>query len=370
MDSSIDRVFLNLPNEDLNDIYIADNIFNNLFICIEDNLNKDYIIKRLEKIKNYRIILDKLRLLPIIEQRSEEWYNIRQTMISASDFGQALNKGDYGTQKELIIKKVTNKSKDITYKAPLLWGVKYEEVATRIYQKRNNVRVFEFGLIKHNEYEFIGASPDGISELGIMLEIKCPFKRKISGKILDQYYYQIQGQLEVCDLEECDFLECEISEYETEKDFIADTYNDFILTKDLKEKGIVISYKNIEDEDFSYYYSNINDNINNMITWKNNIVTNFDIDVEYKVEYWKLIKYNNQRVYRDRDFFNKNIDNLKFIWDKILFYRNNNKKFIKDIVNNKNSKGKIYEFNKRDNDVVINGFAIKKTTSESDSLNI
>ena len=31
----------------------------------------------------------------------------------------------------------------------LLWGVKYEEVANKIYMKRNKVEVFEFGLIKH-----------------------------------------------------------------------------------------------------------------------------------------------------------------------------------------------------------------------------
>jgi hypothetical protein len=32
--------------------------------------------------------------------------------------------------------------------------------------------------MKNSEYEFFGASPDGISEVGVMVEIKCPYKRK------------------------------------------------------------------------------------------------------------------------------------------------------------------------------------------------
>ena len=71
-----------------------------------------------------------------------------------------------------------------------------------------------------------------------MLEIKCPFKRKINGSIPDQYWMQIQGQLEVCNLEECDYLECELSEYENETEFIEDVENENVLTKDYKEKGI------------------------------------------------------------------------------------------------------------------------------------
>ena len=81
------------------------------------------------------------------------------------------------------------------------------------YLPENFFRLLFIGLIIHNQYKHIGASPDGISDLGIMLEIKCPFKRKIDGAIPEQYWMQIQGQLEVCDLEECDYLECKLWEY-------------------------------------------------------------------------------------------------------------------------------------------------------------
>lgn len=41
-----------------------------------------------------------------------------------------------------------------------------------------NTKIYEFGLMKNPHHDFFGASPDGISELGVMLEIKCPYKRR------------------------------------------------------------------------------------------------------------------------------------------------------------------------------------------------
>ena len=330
-------------------------IYNNVSVSVDDNVTKDYINNRLLKIVKYQNQLEELKKIPVIEQRSEEWYKARQTLISASDFGQALNRGEYGTQRDFIIKKVTGKSKEIKYKKPLLWGVKYEDVATSIYSKRNNVQVFEFGLIKHTELDYIGASPDGISDLGIMLEIKCPFSRKISGKIMEQYYDQIQGQLEVCDLDECDFLECEFEEYKDEEEFINNT-------DELKEKGIIIQYRENEDEEFKYLYSSLNDDIENIIKWKNNKIEEFDVTIDFKIDYWKIRKYNCQRVYRDKKLFEKMKNDLKFIWDKILYFRDNNSQYLKEILSNK--KAKIYNFKTKENEVVLNGFAIRNIESD------
>jgi len=332
-------------------------IYNNVSVSIDDNVTKDYINKRLLNILRYQLQLEELKKIPVIEQRSEEWYKARQTLISASDFGQALNRGEYGNQRDFIIKKVEGKSKEIKYKKPLLWGVKYEDVATAIYSKRNNVQVFEFGLIKHPELDYIGASPDGISDLGIMLEIKCPFSRKISGKIMEQYYDQIQGQLEVCNLDECDFLECEFEEYKNEDEFINDTNK-------LKEKGIIIQYRENEDEEFKYLYSSLDNNITDIIKWKNNKIEEFDVTIDFKIDYWKIRKYNCQRVYRDKELFEKMKNDLKFVWGKILYFRDNNNKpeYLKEILSNK--KAKIYNFKTKKNEVVINGFAIRNIEND------
>ena len=44
----------------------------------------------------------------------------------------------------------------------LLHGIKFEPVATQIYEKRNNVEVIEFGCLPHPYIPYFGASPDGI----------------------------------------------------------------------------------------------------------------------------------------------------------------------------------------------------------------
>lgn len=367
MDSAIDRVLTHYVSTygktyPHNIDKAVNYIFDNVSISVDDNVSRSYIKKRLDNILKYQLQLEDLKKIPVIEQRSDEWYKARQTMISASDFGQALNKGHYGNQKEFLIKKITGKSKEILFKAPLFHGIKLEQVATDLYSKRNRVKINEFGLIRHTEIPHIGASPDGISDFGIMLEIKSPYKRKINGSILEQYYYQIQGQLEVCNLNECDFLECEYDYYKNEEEFLND--ND-----ELKESGIIISYRNNNEEDFQYLYSSLNDSKEKMIHWRENKLSEFDILIDFKVEYWKIRKYHCQRVYRDVNFFNEESVDLKTLWEKIEYFRKeeNKNEFLTTIANNK--KTKIYDFSTKPSSPALSGFAFKNVENDYIDIN-
>ncbi|PNH02590.1 hypothetical protein TSOC_011417 [Tetrabaena socialis] len=127
----------------------------------------------------------------------------------------------------------------------------YEDVAQQVYCKRNGVRIHEFGLLKHPTVAHIGASPDGISELGVMLEIKCPYRRQITGEVPVQYYYQIQGQLEVCGLQECDYLELKLEE-SPRPDFY-DTAGHTIFP----ERGVVAEFYDSEAGKTVYTYSGV-----------------------------------------------------------------------------------------------------------------
>lgn len=364
-DSSIDRVYKYIENNVLGNIknvdniedYIVENIYKNLIISCEYNISRELIKNRLQKIKLYKKQLKEINKIPIIVQRSDEWFNTRKNLITASDMAQALNKGKFGNQKDFLTKKINNllnnNNKYIqSDNVALVWGVKYEEIANMIYMRRNDIKVYEYGLIKHPTISCFGASPDGISELGIMLEIKCPFRRVINGTIPEQYWMQIQGQLEVCDLEECDYLECKISEYQSEKEFLEDTNEDNILTKDLNEKGIIFDYK--ENNETKYIYSKLDMTIEELLEWKRDTIVEFDISVDYNITYWRLDKYLCNRVYRDNEFFEDNIKKLQYLWDKIIYYSNNNNKYFTDIVSNK--KKIIFDF-KELNDTILTNFA-------------
>ena len=369
MDSVIDRIYAyyNKKIDDIdgddNILFLINKIYDILVISIDDKINRNYIINRLKNIRNSKKRLEELKKIPIIEQRSDEWFNARKNMITASDMAQALNKGKFGNQKDFIIKKVTNliNNENVYLKTTdkiLLWGVRYEEVANKIYMSRNNVKTFEFGLIKHPDIDFFGASPDGISELGVMLEIKCPPKRKITGAIPDQYWMQMQGQLEVCNLDECDYLECKFSEYKKESDFILDKDVDQILSKDLKEKGIMIQID--ENDETRYLYSDVNLTIDQMLDWKNKIISNLGITEEYNIYYWKLTEYFCKRVKRDVNFFEENIKNLEFLWNKIKYFSDekNKNEYLKNIFNNNTKKGEIYNF--KNNKRTLSGFVFKQ----------
>jgi putative phage-type endonuclease len=280
------------------------------------------IKERIEKIRDYQIRLEKLKLIPRIEQRSPEWYAIRQTLITASDMGQALGIGKFGTAKDLIIKKCGYKELP-PFNAtlpPLKWGVMFEPVAADIYRNRNGkIELFEFGLIPHPTVSYLGASPDGATATGILLEIKCPYMRKITGEIPDQYYYQIQAQLDTCDLDECDYIELKFSKYELYKDYKDDTdIETGTLSQNRMEKGIIIE---IRDEDPPrYIYSPICMTLSQSDEWVENNTANLPRN-KYYLNFYHLEKYMCKRIFRDPDFMAQKLVELGMFWSRIEAYK-------------------------------------------------
>lgn len=283
------------------------------------NMNDISLIKdRIRKIRSNRKQLRHLKTLPFVEQRSAEWHAIRKNLITASDFGDALGIEKFGKKGD--VKKFYQKK--CGYDPPpvfdtanvfLKWGVMFEEVACNIYKSRTGSEVHEFGILVNPKIKCLGASPDGINDMGVMLEIKCPYKRKITDdSILKQYYYQIQGQLDACDLTECDFVEVKLDTYHNEASFFddyEDQYNTF--TELYMEKGIVI-----ELSDTQYMYSPHNIKKSQLSEW-----IDLNRHMGTKIIFWYLDLYSQKRVNRnDIDIDNMNIQ-LKDVWDNVLKYR-------------------------------------------------
>jgi putative phage-type endonuclease len=263
-------------------------------------ITPEVLSQRKQVIDGYKKILVKLLNLPKVEQRSEEWYCIRKNLITASDFAQALGKGKFGSVNQFLKSKCGYEVNNVDMTIPALkWGVRYEEVANMFYKQKLNVEVYEFGVLKHPTIDFIGASPDGISDMGVMLEIKCPWKRKKTETIPEQYFYQIQGQLEVCDLEECDYLECYIQEYD-DRDAMKEC-------KTCLYKGVIYEVK-----------SNI---------FEHGALHDLDHermeDTYINVYYYGIKDYFLRRVYRDKEFFRVTVSEIEKVWMKVLEYRSN-----------------------------------------------
>jgi putative phage-type endonuclease len=292
-------------------LYQRQNMVKDPIYCESDLLYLEAKIKHLETI-------------PQPEQRSEEWYIFRNNRLTASDFYSVMDGGAISRRNDLIMKKCGEEMPFLT-NAAILHGIKFEDMAVKIYEKQNNVKVNEFGCLPHSTIPFFGASPDGIvsyesenkNYVGRMLEIKCPKSRKITGIIPDGYFAQIQGQLEVCDLEYCDYLECDFQMYSSKDEFFKD---------DIREKGIIVEFYDTDlKKNLNYCATDENIKSYNLFKqWEDSLVSKiYDNEhLEYlTTTYWYLNKLNVVLVKRDKSYFTKNYINIKKFWDDVLKYR-------------------------------------------------
>lgn len=343
-------------------------------------------------------------------QRSKEWFEMRDKMITASDGGTIVGVNPYEQPFSFITKKVFGKPFETNIDC--YHGKKYEQVATSIYEYRMNVKVKEFGLCQHPKYSFLGASPDGIvSEyklktkdgrtwdeidaeailidkiedkhefiehhciktkfVGRMLEIKCPFRRKIlmddnivevygvhGEKITDlkkdckkgicpsYYWVQVQLQLQCCDLDECDFWQCEVNEYADKDDFLDDTdpEHPWLSRQHGHEKGAVIQLMPIDqinnpgmkylDRIYNFasfiYQPRIDMTPVEIDTWINKTLHNLNKThtgmVFDSIKYWKVIASRNITINKDDKWFADNLDMFRKLWDYVEYFRANKDK--------------------------------------------
>ena len=138
-------------------------------------------------------------------QRSEAWLALRGNMLTASDAATAIGDNPYEKPEDLILKKCGyNKFNGNEFTAH---GNKYEDEARDIYCERYNEVSHEIGLHPHPVYNWLGGSPDGITESGKLIEIKCPLRREIKPEVPIYYMPQLQLLMEILDLEEAVFIQ-------------------------------------------------------------------------------------------------------------------------------------------------------------------
>jgi putative phage-type endonuclease len=152
--------------------------------------------------------VEELLKLPQFEQRSPEWFQQRNNAITASDIPTVLSENHYKSPWSLLLDKCNSNPKPFVGNEATRWGTHYEDTAIEKYSSLRGKKVLSFGLIIHPEHSWLGGSPDGITTDGILLEVKCPLRRKIvHGEIPDHYRSQVLLNLEICNLDIAHFIE-------------------------------------------------------------------------------------------------------------------------------------------------------------------
>jgi hypothetical protein len=259
-----------------------------------------------------------LMCLPVVEQRTVEWLEMRHNMLSASNIYRAFKSP--ATIASLVREKSVGFGETPVYQSkgglstPMGWGTLFERVSVAIYEYVNDTEVGEFGCIQHPEWDFIGASPDGINispgeRFGRMLEIKNIYNRDITGVPADEYWVQMQVQMEVCDLPLCDFLETRFCLYDTVEEFVKGEVEWF--------RGALVDCGG----EYQYHYLwEYDGDVEAFV----GAVTAIAEEVEYaSVHWWYLDEFSCVLVERNRDWFRAVFPRMRATWDEIVQMRLN-----------------------------------------------
>jgi putative phage-type endonuclease len=302
---------------------------------------KDYMDKRVAK------LLKK----PQPKQLTPEWFNLRKNVITASSMSSLLirdkvtcdryielynlqetfkcdNKccNPYSSKLDYFKGKVIGNK--FTGSTATYWGQKYEPIVQQIYSINNKTSVLEFGLLQHSTIPFLSCSPDGITPQGVMLEIKCPFRRQITGIPPFYYWLQCMCQLEVCDLDFCDFVEYSFNEYSTKEEWLDEetletpVYNRglFIQIEKIDESGNILGQENNE-----YFYPEHKyiDDTEQLLGWAEYYLSNVKETNKIKVSivYYKVVDLSVVRIAREKEWFKNILPVLEKEWKKIQWYK-------------------------------------------------
>lgn len=266
-------------------------------------------------------------LPPGIEQRTPAWYTARKGLLTASDFKVA---GAENVSQAYVFSKVF--PKPFVTNDAMTWGCRFEDLACQTYEFEHNTRVVEYGLLIHPTDTWLGASPDGITAYGVMIEIKCPFSRKrvevdkrVSNdrpfakgdrdNLYSRYVPQVQGQLEVCNLESCDFVVAHIDEMDE-----ATFWQMRRVSESRHRYAVVIDVVKPGDEDGGVEYKTSPMRLDDaeLHEWIDDIVAKSDVLKKFFVH---LRELGVTRVDRDREMWarmRKNLSNTKAAIDEVV----------------------------------------------------
>ncbi len=274
-----------------------------------------------------------LRSLKQPKQKSKDWFSMRKRMFTASsDICNILGKSEYGGTQKSVIDKKCGFGDEFKGNLYTQHGTKYENIAIRIYESRQKTVVHELGLLSHPTIPRLGASPDGITAEGKLLEIKVPYTRILTGDIKIGYFVQVQTQMEVCDIDLCDFFECKITEYANGLSYFADEFDGFIApepsdlniinvpidrrTSNGLEKGM-IGRTDIDE----YFYPPFEMTSGQQYAWlkrKKKELSKCKRHMEIK--FWKLQNSELNEIKRDKEWWesNKVEDKIKETWERVV----------------------------------------------------
>jgi putative phage-type endonuclease len=160
-----------------------------------------------------------LTILPELEQGSEEWFDQRRGIVTASVVGKLLtptlkvadNDVSRGLTSTLAAERITGWTEDSAMTPDMWRGVEHEPYARDLYSEHfAEVEVVGFMLREEDDWR-LGASPDGLVGDDGGIEIKCPrakthLRTILADEVPAHYMAQVQSSLLVSGRKWWDFV--------------------------------------------------------------------------------------------------------------------------------------------------------------------
>jgi len=220
----------------------VENVDNNDYGIYADEDDEERVKEIWEKCIDYyekRVVAD-VTDASFIEKNTQEqassqnWYYYRMKRLTASRFGD-ICRALVDNSKINIVKQLVYQQEKKNVPKAIQYGLDNESVAIDLYSQTENKKINKSGLRISSIYPFLGCSPDGLifdsssMDIDSVIEVKCPYayqdfsledikqskefymkydqeNETFSLKKTHQYYYQVQGILNILGLPYCEFV--------------------------------------------------------------------------------------------------------------------------------------------------------------------
>lgn len=138
-----------------------------------------------------------------MEQRSQEWFEARANRVTGSVIGAILGLSPFATTTDIMrrmVREYHGQPSEFKGNVATEYGTNNEPNALADYVMTRG-DVVECGFYVHPNFEWLGASPDGLVGADGLIEIKCPYSMRHSAEefkhISEQEHYYAQMQYEM-----------------------------------------------------------------------------------------------------------------------------------------------------------------------------
>ena len=137
----------------------------------------------------------------IVQQRTAEWQEQRKLRITGSRIGAVLGLSPWQTPKDVLremVRQYHGAESEFVGGPHIDHGVNHEKNALLCFMRKSGLDVEECGFFPYGV--FMGASPDGLTSDGGILELKVPYSLRKGGEfksLADQPQYVAQVQMEM-----------------------------------------------------------------------------------------------------------------------------------------------------------------------------